>query len=111
MPFCAKHRPMDKYRIVISDEARRQIGNCVLFIAQENAEAAQRLRQRLPDSIHALDELPARYPFFNEPYIPANKYRKMFVENRYLILCQIRDETVYVEYFVDCRQDYSWLVR
>ncbi len=31
----------------------------------------------------------------------------MFVEKRYLVLYQIKDQTVYVEYIVDCRQDYS----
>jgi plasmid stabilization system protein ParE len=102
---------MNEYQIIISEEARRQIGNCVLFIAQENIEAADRLRQRLMSSIRALNQLPARYPFFNEPYIPANKYHKMFVENWYLVLYQIRDTTVYVEYVIDCRQDYMWLIR
>ncbi len=101
---------MDKYHVIVSDEARRQLGNCVLFIAQESMEAAQHLRQRLIDGIRSLSEIPARYPFFNEPYIPANKYHKMFVENWYLILYQIRDTTVYVDYVVDCRQDYQWLV-
>lgn len=101
---------MDKYRVVVSDEARRQLGNCVLFIAGENREAAQRLRERLVEAIRSLCEMPARYPFFNEPYIPANKYHKMFVENWYLILYQIRDTTVFVDYVLDCRQEYRWLI-
>ena len=101
---------MDKMRVVVSDEALRQMGNCVLFIAGENLEAAQRLRQRLVEAVRSLEEMPARYPFFNEPYVPANKYHKMFVENWYLILYQIRDGAVYVDYVVDCRQDYQWLI-
>ncbi len=101
---------MSKYRVIISDEARRQLGNCILFIAKENMEAAQQLRLRLMEAIRSLCDLPARYPFFHEPYIPANKYHKMFVENWYLILCQIRDTNVFVEYVVDCRQDYQWLI-
>ena len=101
---------MDKYRIVISGEAQRQLGNCVLFIAQENMEAAQRLRKRLMEAIRSLGEMPARYPFLSEQYIPANKYHKMFVENWYLILYQIRDATVYVDYVADCRQDFPWLI-
>jgi plasmid stabilization system protein ParE len=101
---------MDKYQVIISDEARRQLGNCVVFIAQDNMEAAQRLRQKLVEAIRSLGEMPARYPFFSESYITANKYHKMFVENWHLILYQIRDTTVYVEYVVDCRQDYQWLI-
>jgi len=110
MRLCPGFRNMDKYHVIVSDAATRQIINCLLFIAQENAEAAQRLRQRLMDGIRSLSEMPARYPFFSEPYIPANKYHKMFVENWYLILYQIRDTSVYVDYVVDCRQDYRWLL-
>jgi len=35
----------------------------------------------------------------------------MFVEKWYLILYQIKEQTVYVDYIVDCRQNYSWLVK
>jgi len=35
----------------------------------------------------------------------------MVVDNRYLILYQIKDLAVYVDYIIDGRQDYSWLVR
>ena len=101
---------MEAYNIIISNEAQRQLGNCVLFIAKENPEAAQRLRERLVSSIRSLEQMPGRYHLFNEPYIAANKYHKMFVGNWYLILYQIRDKNVYVEYVVDCRQDYRWLI-
>lgn len=102
---------METYKVIVSDQAMRQLGSCVLFVAQEDAQAAQRVKERLIQSIRSLAEMPARYPFFNEPYIPANKYHKMFVENWYLVLYQIRDTTVYVDHVVDCRQDYRWLVR
>ena len=55
--------------------------------------------------------MPKRYPFFNEPYLPVNKYHKLFVENWFLILYQIRDDTVYVDLIVDVRQDYQWLLK
>lgn len=101
---------MDKYEVIVSEAALKQLGSCVLFIAQDNPEAAERLRQRLVAGIRSLEQMPHRFPFFNEPYIPANKYHKMFIENWYLVLYQIRDARVYVEYVVDCRQDYRWLV-
>ncbi|HHY30897.1 MAG TPA: type II toxin-antitoxin system RelE/ParE family toxin, partial [Syntrophaceticus sp.] len=50
-------------------------------------------------------------PFLESEFIPPNKYHKMFVEKWYLILYQVKDQTVYVDYIVDCRQDYGWLVR
>ena len=52
-----------------------------------------------------------KYPFFNEPYIPQNKYHKMFVETGYIVLYQILDDKVYVDYILDCRQDYGWLIK
>lgn len=43
-------------------------------------------------------------------YIMPNKYHKMFVEKRYLVLYQIQDDVVYVDYILDCRKNYSWLI-
>lgn len=53
----------------------------------------------------------AAFSIFEEPYITPNKYHKMFIEKWYLVLYQIQDDTVYVEYILDCRKDYSWLIR
>ena len=55
--------------------------------------------------------MPERYPFLEAEFIPSNKYHKMFVEKWYLVLYQIQDEIVYVDFIVDCRQDYRWLMR
>jgi hypothetical protein len=41
--------------------------------------------------------------------LPANKYRKLLVDKRYLLIYQIKDGTVYIDYILDCRQDYGWL--
>ncbi|MCI8853585.1 MAG: hypothetical protein HFI32_08820 [Lachnospiraceae bacterium] len=49
-----------------------------------------------------------RFPFFQEMYIMPNKYHKMFVGKWYIILYQIQDDMV--EYILDCRRDYSWLL-
>ena len=74
-------------------------------------KAAQRLRFRLGSGIRSLSSMPHRYPFFNEPYIPANKYHKLYVENWFLVLYQIKDDTVFVDWIVDVRQDYQWLLK
>ena len=102
---------MDDFNVIVSDMVRRQLEACVAFIAKDNEEAAQRLRARLVAGIRSLSAMPNRYPFFNEPYIPHNKYHKMYIEKYYLILYQIMDTTVYVDYAVDCRRDYFWLLR
>lgn len=100
-----------KFQVLISDRARQMLGTHIRFLAQVNKPAAAALKKRLIESIRSLEQLPHRFPFFLEDYIPANKYHKMFVEHYYLVLYQIRDDTVYVEWIVDCRQDYQWLLK
>ena len=68
-------------------------------------------RKQLIDAMKSLAVMPERHPFFEEEYIPKGKYHKMYVENWYLVLYQIRDTTVYVDWIVDCRQDYQWLMK
>ncbi|MCG2788520.1 MAG: type II toxin-antitoxin system RelE/ParE family toxin, partial [Actinomycetia bacterium] len=36
--------------------------------------------------------------------------RKMLICKRYLLIYQIKGNIVYVDYIVDCRQDYEWLL-
>ena len=43
--------------------------------------------------------------------IPKNVYRFVLFEKRYMLLFQIKEQTVYADYVVDCRQDYAWLIQ
>lgn len=98
------------YKVIISEQAREHLLLHVRFLAQINKNAAQKLRRRLIEEIRSLEEMPHRYPFLNAEFIPSNKNHKLYVENNYLVLYQIRDTTVYVDWIVDCRQDYQWLL-
>jgi plasmid stabilization system protein ParE len=100
-----------KYHIIISERAKEMLGIHIRFLAQVNTAAASKLKNRLVAEIRSLQTMPQRFPFFNEDYIPANKYHKLYVENWYLVLYQIKDDTVYVDWILDCRQDYPWLLR
>lgn len=100
-----------KYHIIISERAKEMLGMHIRFLAQVNKAAASKLKNRLVAEIRSLQTTPQRFPFFNEDYIPANKYHKLYVENWYLVLYQIKDDTVYVDWILDCRQDYPWLLR
>lgn len=99
-----------KYKVIVSVRAQQMLGEHMAFIAEKDEDAARRLTGELLKAIRSLDHMPERYPFFNEQYILPNKYHKMFVTKHYLILYQIRDDTVFVDYVVDCRQDYGWLM-
>lgn len=102
---------MVKLEIIISDRSKQMLGVHVRFLAAKSPEAARKLQKRLMLAIRSLESMPSRYPFFDEEHIPPNKYHKFFVESWYLILYQIRDNTVFVDYIVDCRQDYGWLIK
>ncbi len=99
------------YKVIISDRSRRMLANHVRFLAQNSPSAARKLKNEIMDAIRSLHQMPERFPFLEAEFIPANKYHKMFVEKWYLVLFQIKDQTVYVDYIVDCRQNYGWLVR
>ena len=100
-----------EYKVIISDRAKENLGLHLRFLSQVNRSAAVKLKQRFLMELRSLREMPQRYPFFNEDFIPVNKYHKLYVENRYLVLYQIKDDTVYVDWIVDCRQDYQWLLK
>ncbi len=98
-----------KYKVIVSDRAKRMLGMYMRFMAQASREAAVAKKKQLMTAMRSLSQMPQRFPFFEEMYITPNKYHKMFVEKWYLILYQIQDDMVYVEYILDCRRDYSWL--
>lgn len=100
-----------KYKVIVSDRTKRMLGTHIRFMAQVNKDAAKAKKQELMEAMRSLERMPQRFPFFEEAYIPTNKYHKMFVTKWYLVLYQIQDDTVYVDYILDCRKDYSWLIR
>ena len=100
-----------KYKVIVSDRAKRMLGTHIRFMAQVNKDAAKTKKQELMEAMRSLERMSQRFPFFEEAYIPTNKYHKMFVSKWYLVLYQIQDDTVYVDYILDCRKDYSWIIR
>lgn len=101
---------INQYKVIVSDRARQMLADHVRSLAQKNPPAARRTKNELMDAIRSLSSMPMRHPFLNAEFIPLNKYHKMFVEKWYLILYQVKDQTVYVDYIVDGRQDYRWLI-
>ena len=108
----------EKYKVIISEKAKNMLASNIAFIAKVSADAATKQKKAVIDGIRSLEQMPKRYPFFNEEYIPPNKYRKMFIKKWYLILMeikwlpmihQIQEDVVYVDYILDYRKDYQWL--
>lgn len=98
------------YNLIISDRAKRMLELHFRFLAQVSKKAAAAKKNELIKAMRSLSHMPQRFPFFEEMYIPPNKYHKMFVEPWYIILYQIQDNTVYIDYILDSRKDYPWLI-
>ena len=86
------------------------LASLIRFMAQVNKEMAKTKKNEILNVMRSLNQMSQRFPFFNESYIIPNKYRKMFIEKWYIVLYQIKDDTVYIDYIIDCRKDYAWLL-
>lgn len=100
-----------QYNVIISNKARDGLGKIISYIALNSVTAVGNVKAEIIKSIKSLTVFPEAYPFLEGEFIPYNKYRKMIVLKRYLIIYQIQDSNVFVDYVVDCRQDYQWLIR
>lgn len=102
---------MKKYKVIVSQNTLDMLKEHIAFVAKADKKAARNTKNKLLSAFKSLEEMPMRYPFFYEQYISSNKYHKMYVEKWYLVLYQIKDETVYIDYVLDCRKDYTWLIK
>ena len=102
---------MDKYYVHISPKAKAMLDNHIDFLAQLNVDAAIKLKDSFLNALRSLQEMPNRFPFLESKYFKRGKYRKMLVEKRYLIIFQLNDKTVFVDYIVDCKENYQWFIR
>ncbi|HCA28580.1 MAG TPA: hypothetical protein DEP23_02855, partial [Ruminococcaceae bacterium] len=77
-----------KYKVIVSDRAKRILGTHIRFMAQVNKGAAVTKKKEIMTAMRSLSQMPQRFPFFEELYITPNKYHKMFIEKWYLVLYQ-----------------------
>ena len=99
------------YSVVVSERAAQMLVSHASFLANVNVEAANRLTSEFVETANSLRNMPQRHPRLRGDYIPRNTYRFALFEKRYMLIFQIVDDIVYVDYVVDCRQDYRWLLQ
>lgn len=99
------------YSVVVSERAAQMLVSHASFLANVNVEAANRLTSEFVETANSLGNMPQRHPWLRGDYIPRNTYRFALFEKRYMLIFQIVDDVVYVDYVVDCRQDYRWLLQ
>ncbi|NLI12561.1 MAG: type II toxin-antitoxin system RelE/ParE family toxin [Peptococcaceae bacterium] len=98
------------YTVIVSDRATDMLMQHVRFMAQTSLKAADKLRTEIIEAAKSLESFPERNSWLSDPVLPAHKYRKMIISKRYLLIYQIKDDAVFIEYILDCRQDYKWLL-
>lgn len=100
----------NKYRVIVSERAAQMLISHAAFLAQVNPQSAEKLTIEFNKAANSLEFMPQRCPWLKGAYIPKNTYRFLLFEKMYMIIFQIMDETVFADYVIDCRQDYSWLI-
>ena len=100
-----------RYSVVVSDRAMQMLVSHAAFIAQVSPSAAERLTDAFERTADSLEVMPQRCPWLVDESIPKNAYRYLLFEKRYMLIFQIKDDAVLVDYVVDCRQDCTWLIR
>lgn len=95
-----------KYTVFVSVRANELLVN----LAKVSRTAAEKLYKDFEYAAESLKTMPGRCPLIDLPFVSDNNYRSLLFGNRYEIIYEIKNDTVYIDYILDCRQDYSWLI-
>ena len=100
----------DTYQVIVSKRAAHQLANQAAFVARLDERLAHSLVKEFNEAAQSLQRFPYRYPAIRSAECVTDKYRKMVFNKRYILIYQIKGETVYIEFVIDGRQDYQWLL-
>lgn len=99
-----------RYKLEVSKRAAYQLRDHASFASQLSEQVALKLIDDYQEAAESLTYMPFRNPFLDSDDIPRGKYRKMLFGKWYMILYKVQDDTVHIEYVIDARQDYGWLL-
>ena len=102
---------MDKYEVYLSPKAKDMLDNHIYFLAHLSTDAAVKLKDAFIKELRSLETMPLRFPVLESEYVKSGKYRRMLVDKRYLVIYQVKDSGIFVDYIVDCRENYDWLLK
>jgi len=100
----------EPYTVIVSDRAKDMLVQHVRFVARINLQAADKLRTEIIEAVKSLESFPERNSWLSDPVLLENKYREMIISRRYSLIYQIKDNVVFIDYILDYRQDYKWLL-
>lgn len=53
-----------RYKVIVSDRAKRMLGTHIRFMAQANKQAAVAKKKEIMTAMRSLSQVPQRFPFF-----------------------------------------------
>lgn len=98
---------MTKYRVIVSKNTFRMLDKHIIFLAKVSLKNAHFLHQTFVSKVKSLDNNPERYPLWLPPFKLPKAYRKIVIKKHYLVLFYVENNTVFVDYILDCRMDNS----
>lgn len=97
--------PKSEYHVLVDPSADKKMFSHIRFLARVSVPAAKRLFQSLSKAVYSLKTNPERYPYYiTQKPIDAELHYKV-CDDRYLIIFEIIDNTVFVYDIQDTRQD------
>lgn len=100
-----------KFQVIVSKRATQQLIEHAAFTAQLDEHLAHKLVADFRTAAASLQLLPYRNPILRSEVFITERFRKMVFAKWYLLIYQIKGEQVIVEYVIDGRQDYQWLIQ
>lgn len=101
----------NKFQVIVSKRAAQQLVEHAVFMARLEERLARQLAADFWKAADSLQSFPYRTPILRSSVFVTEKYRKMVFGKWYLLIYQIKGERVFVEYVIDGRQDYQWLIQ
>jgi plasmid stabilization system protein ParE len=100
----------EAYRVIVSKRAAQQLVEHAAFAARLDEKLAHKLVSDFRQAADSLKKFPFRNPVMRSEVFTVEKYRKLIFDKYHILLYQIKGQVVYVEYVIDGRQDYQWLL-
>lgn len=94
-----------KFRVIVSQKAEKMLIEHMRFLANVSAPASKRFLASFKEAKQTLSVFPMSGPYDDELSLPPDTYRKCLFYDRYNILYEIEENTVFVDAIIDCRQD------
>ena len=101
---------MGEYSIIVSNKAHSDIAECVGFVNKVSKEAALKLATGIYKSLSTLNLFPERNPIFEAPMSFPFVLRKHIIDNRYIALYTIEDQSIVVYRALDSRRKFEHII-